>query len=78
MKRGLKFTPTPLIDHQELKEDIHKFCRRLILVEYFADKDGEDGESLVRNKSTFIPNSGRNKPLDDYMDSLLNYPFVSN
>lgn len=60
MKRGLKFTPTPSIDHQELKEDIQQFCRRLRSVEYVTDKDGEDGESLVRNKSTFIPNSGRN------------------
>lgn len=41
LKRGLKFTPTPSIDHQELKEDIHKFCRRLRLVEYFADKNEE-------------------------------------
>ncbi|CAG2235687.1 unnamed protein product [Mytilus edulis] len=53
-----------------------KFCRRLRLTEYFADKESEEDDSLVRNKSTFIPNTGRNKCLDDYIENLSNYPLT--
>ena len=74
----MKFTPTPTVDHQELTEDILKFCRRLRLTEFFADKESEEDESLVKNKSTFTPKTGRNKCLEDYIDSLSNYPLTPN
>ena len=72
LKKGLKFTPTPPVNHQELAEDIQTFCRKVRLVEFFADKNkNDDDESLVRNKSNFIPPSGRNTHLDSYIKGYL-------
>ena len=74
LTKGLKFAPTPTANKQELEEDIHKFCRRLRLVEFFIDKDSVVDESLIRNKSNFTPPKGRNSHLDQYIDTLSKFP----
>lgn len=74
LKKGLKFTPTPSANTEELEVDIQKFCRKLRLVEFFADKETEDDESLIRNKSKFTPKKGRNRELDEYIDSITKFP----
>ena len=39
IKQRLKFTPVPRTNLIELRADIRKFCRKLRLVEFSADKD---------------------------------------
>ena len=78
LKKGLKFTPTPTANTKELEMDIHKFCRKLRLVEFFVDKEPEDDGSLARNKSKFIPKKGRNRHLVDYIDSVNKHPLLPN
>ena len=77
-KYGLKFTPTPRADISELKTDVKKFCRKLRLMEYYADDPITDDNldpSLVKNPSTFNPPPNRNLILDTYIDYLTKYPF---
>ena len=76
IKYGLKFTPRPRSDHVELKTDTKKFCRKLRLLEYTADTDGNsDDVSLKKNPSTFTPEALRNVTLDTYIDFISKYPF---
>ena len=64
---GLKFTPTPVKGNfSETEKDVNDFCRKLRLKEYFEGNDNTDA-SLVRNKSFFTPETGRNKTLDTYI-----------
>ena len=79
-KFGLKFTPTPRSNHVELKSDVKEFCRKLRLIEYWADKNDSTNQndfdpSLVKNPSNFNPPSHRNIILDTYIDYLTKYPF---
>lgn len=78
LRKGLKFTPTPTANTEEMEMDIKKFCRKLRLVEYFADKETEEDRSLIRNKSKFTPKKGRNRHLDDYIDSITKHPLLPN
>ena len=71
--KGLKFTPTPQYDQREIRSDIHEFGRKLRLKEFFHDKDTCD-ESVVRNKSSFTPDKGRNSHLDLYIEYLNKAP----
>ena len=65
LEKGLKLTPTPLKPNiQELNEDITEFTRKIRLVEYFEGNQDENDESLVRNKSSWIPPKGRDKDLE--------------
>lgn len=60
-------------------EDIQKFCRKLRLVKYFADKiDDKEDESLIKNKSKFTPKKNRDIHLDSYIDSIMNFPLETN
>ena len=55
--KGLKFTPTPQRNNAlELKKDFFsELTRKLRLLEFFHEKDGDADDLLVKNKSTFIP-----------------------
>ena len=76
IKYRLKFTPTPRSDHVELKLDIKKFCRKLRLIEYTADTDGNSNDiSLEKNPSTFTPEAHRDVILDMYIDFISKYLF---
>ena len=70
LKKGPKFTPTPKQNNENLKKDVHSFCRKLRLSEYFSEIEIEDDKSIVRNKSTFTPQRNRNTTLDTYVDFL--------
>lgn len=70
LKHGLKFTPTPETNEQELHVDIQEFGRKLRLKEFFADRTPENDESLVRNKSPFTPPKGRDVHLDKYINTI--------
>lgn len=66
---GFKFTPTPEKSNTcELEYDLNEFFRKLRLHEYFDGTENED-ISLVRNKSNFVPPSGRNVHLDSYIST---------
>lgn len=84
LKKGLKFTPTPKPNVEEIKTDLKQFTRKLRLKEFFEPNE-EDivdknvvftaaprDNTLVRNKSRFVPARGRNKFLDDFCDTLEN------
>ena len=58
----------------ELRTDIRKFCRKLRLIEFFADKDMREDDSLVKPESTFTPYQQRDTILDTYIDFLIKYP----
>ena len=67
---GLKFTPTPCTNSEELIKDTREFTRKLRLGEYFLDADEHSDDSIARNKSKFMPPRGRNYTLDKYIDHL--------
>ena len=72
--KGLKFTPTPKnANTQELTKDISEFTRKVRLVEYFEGMEDDD-ESLVRNKSNFVPPKGREQLLDSFVESTIIIP----
>jgi hypothetical protein len=70
LRLGLKFTPTPRKNQEELIKDTREFTRKLRLGEFFLDADENDDGSIVKNKSRFIPPRGRNNHLDKYIDYL--------
>ncbi|CAC5404951.1 unnamed protein product [Mytilus coruscus] len=77
LNKGLKYTPTPTADTDTLSVDIKEFCRKLRLKNHFRDQESKtDDESIVRNKSKFTPEKGKNKNLDLYIDHLSNFPLI--
>ena len=71
LERGLKFTPTPRNPYtQELTKDILEFTRKVHSVEYF-DGIKDNDESLVRNKTNFVPPHGREELLDSFVKSTV-------
>jgi hypothetical protein len=59
LTKGLKFTPTPKSNHQELKTDIKEYTRKLRLVEFFHNRENDDdnaneSEDLVKNNPSLI------------------------
>ena len=77
LSKGLKFTPTPTFNTNELKSDISAFNRRLRLREYYYDQNTEE-DSLVFNPGTFTPPPGRNIELDKFIDYTNNIPIGQN
>ena len=68
--RGLKFTPIPQFPNiPQLQCDIKLFARSLRLKEQFYGCTEDDG-SLLRNKSSFIPMSNRDKSLEECIGRL--------
>ena len=81
LRKGLKFTPTPLPNKIELKNDVQQFSRKSRLLEFFSkENESDEGESsddsIIKNKSSFNPPRNRDKILDQNIDSLnsLNFP----
>ena len=81
LHRGLKFTPTPLPNKIELKNDVQQFSCKLSLLElFYKEKESEEekssDDSIIKNKSAFNPPRNRDKILDQNIDSLssLNIP----
>lgn len=67
--KGLKFTPTPEKPNEnELQTDLNEFFRKLKLREFFYEKDMDNDDSIVKNKSFFEPPKGRNQHLDSYIE----------
>ena len=54
-----------------------EFTRKAHLVEYFYGVDDDD-ESLVRNKSNFVPSQGREELLDCFVHNTVNIPLIPN
>ena len=78
LEKRLKFTPTPNDSNtQELSKDILEFTRKVRLVEYFDGVD-DDNESLVRNKSNFVPPQGREELLDCFVHNTVDIPLIPN
>ena len=75
---GLKYTPTPNVNKQELKKDLKEYTRKLRLTEYFYDPDNNESRNeqsdIVRNKSNFNPKKWRNMVLDSVCETLENLP----
>jgi ribosomal protein S27E len=64
---GLKFTPTPeKNNNSDIESDLSDFFRKLRLKEYFYDEPNVT-ESVVKNKSTFMPPTDRNSTLEDFI-----------
>ena len=70
LSKGLKFTPTPRRNVQELKKDTENFTRKLRLIEFFANEEANYDGSLVKKKGEFNPPRNRNKTLDIVIDFL--------
>ena len=78
-ERGLKFTPTPTKpDIQELNEDRMEFTRKDRLVEYFEGNEDVNDQSLVRNKSNWIPPKGRDSDLEAFVTNVTDIPLTPN
>ena len=73
--KGLKFTPVPRSNFSELEADMKSFCRKLRLMEFYADKPGHNDFSLVKPNSEFTPKRNRDIILDTYCDYLTKLPF---
>ena len=54
-----------------------EFTRKVRLVEYFKGTEDED-ESLVRNKSNWIPPKGRDRELDTFVSLITDIPLIEN
>ena len=84
LKLGLKFTPTPKANPQELNLDIQEFCRKMRFAEFYFREDDESNdteckpESIARNKSSNIPPKSSNKNLETFLDLLSNQPIYEN
>ena len=81
LRRGLKFTPTPLPNKIELRNDVQQISRKLRLLEFFykeneSEEEKSSDDSIIKNKSVFNPQRNRDKILDQNIDPLnsLNFP----
>lgn len=72
LKRGLKFTPTPQQNRKELKTDLQEFGRKLRLLDYFNGHGQQLDNSLVKNKSNFVPPKPNDGYLSLFIESLSN------
>ena len=75
LRRGLKFTPTPLPNKIELKNDVQQFSRKLRLLEFFykeneSEEEKSSDNSVIKNKSAFNPPRNRDKILGQDINSL--------
>ena len=73
LKKGLKFTPTPETNKNKLRNDIQEFGRKLRLIEYYDSHQNETDQSIVKNKSNFVPAKTNDKHLELFLDSLSKY-----
>ena len=57
---------------EEITNDTDAFCRRLRLADFFLAKEN-NYDSIVRNKSDFIPPYGRNNNLDKFVNAVKSF-----
>lgn len=74
---GLKFTPTPSQNQEDLIKDTKEFTRKLRLGEFFVDANTQNDDSIAKNKSNFMPPRGRNQILDKCIDHLHTFAAAS-
>lgn len=75
LQKGLKFTPTPSANQNELKNDVQEFGRKLRLLDYFHEQQQNTADnSIARNKSNFVPPKTQDKYLETFLDALSEYP----
>ena len=81
LRRGLRFTPTPLPNKIELKGDVQPFSRKIGLLEFFykeneSEVEKSSDDSVIKNKSVFNLTRNKDKILDQNIESLnnLNFP----
>jgi SET domain-containing protein len=63
-----------------LRKDIKEYTRRFRLADFFHKEDSDDDpeeNDLLRNKSEFIPQNGRNNTLDAVCETLETLPLYS-
>ena len=53
-----------------------EFTRKIRLTEYFEGNEDNTDESLVRNKSNWIPPKGRNNDLETFISNVVDIPLV--
>lgn len=72
LSKGLKCTPTPNDNKQELKTDLKEYTRKLRSTEYLYDPDNDESSNeqndIVRHK--FNPKKGRNMVLEIVCETL--------
>ena len=73
LERDSKFTPTPRRNETELKTDIQEFGRELRLLEHFDNHQQEQENSLIRNKSNFVPPKSSDIYLSVFLEAKSNY-----
>ena len=72
LRKGLKFVPTPTsLNRTELAVDTKKYSRRMRLKEFFAGQQAPTTTNKYK-KSTFTPAYGRDRTLDNYLQTLNN------
>ena len=75
LNKGLKFCPTPALHEHQNGKDMNEFCRKLRLTEFFNDLPVNE-EDIVKSKSSWNPEKGRNEHLDSsiaYLQSLAKF-----
>ena len=77
LKLGLKFCPTPKSNLMDVKADLKEFERKFRLKEQFLDSKNND-DSIVKNKSKFCPEKGKNRDLDAFFENLWNLELKEN
>ena len=55
-----------------------EFTRKVRLVEYFEGNEDESDQSLVRNKSNWIPPKGRDSDLEAFVTNVTDIPLTPN
>ena len=76
LSRGLKYTPTPKENIEELRNDIKHFIRKVKLLEYFQQSISlsQENPSTVKSKGNFIPPRNRDNAFDLFSDFLTKFP----
>ena len=64
----------PKQDKKELEEDLQEFQRKLRLLEYFNSHQSIPDNSMVKNKSNFVPPKSNNEYLTAVLDALSKMP----
>ena len=74
LEKGMKFTPTPSKNNQEMELDTKMFCRKLRLNAFFNGNESEnidiDMQPIAKNKSNFAPSSSNSVVLEKAIESI--------
>ena len=75
LNKGLKFTPTPPNNIEELKTDVHLFTKNIRRAVHFNNTNyiaTTIDNSLVKNKSKFYPSKTENTTLENFVTFIEN------